>query len=133
MTESKTTTAAKNEVRAGASVEEEKAIRKEAREDADNEAVAEAPDSDPVAGLVKELPDNAFVAGRTGTFDDPSRELTVTPTALRVGEATAPTFADEFHGQGGSFVIDPETGDRKRQYIEQFDAKGKSIGFIPAP
>lgn len=122
----------KTEVRAGVSETEEAAARKEAKATANEEVTAEVTPT-PTEGLLKELPDNGIAAVREGSTINEDGEIVITPTAIRVGEASAPTFADEFHGVGGSYVIDPDTGERKRQYEEVFSDKGKSLGFRPVP
>jgi hypothetical protein len=133
MADRKTSTT-KNEdtdaLRAGVSAEAEKDARKESREVADDEVLsqhaAELEDRDlDEPTLLKELPEDGMVA-------DTGEELRA--TAVSSSAPYGRTFEDNFSGLGGTFVIDPASGDRKRQYEAVRDRKNpdKIVGYRPA-
>jgi hypothetical protein len=133
-----------NQLRAGVDPDEEREIRQQSREEADDEAIgadvayaASAPvptspdGEEPIVEILKELPDNGAVLHSAtpglATADQEYARLAATD------HPTANTYSDEFVGQGGSYVIDGETGERKRVFTEIRNDKGKVTGYVPAP
>lgn len=86
-------------------------------------APAPEPASTLPAGTVAELPDDAFIPHITHMPVD------------NVSATLAPIFDDQFVGKGGTYVIDPETGERKRRYEAVVDPKNPSkvVGYRPVP
>lgn len=128
-------------LRAGVSPQEEKEARKDSRETSDQPALNEQPteEEDEIPdGLLKELPSDGAVVSQAGvlvgTEEQALRGASVNaPLNAAYGETvfSHPYSGDEFTGQGGSFVIDPDTGDRKRQYEAVRDRNGKILGYRP--
>jgi hypothetical protein len=122
------------QVRNDLSTAEEKDLKKEAKEEADTEVLEAPADAlGPDFGFEKELPENAYVPQRAGSSNENADGTVITPTSLTVPERFSPPFADEFHGVGGVYVTDPETGERKRVFEEVRDEKGKLKGYRPKP
>ena len=107
-----------NTARAGVTPAQEKVAKTEAKEVKDEPAVLPTNDA-----IVEKLPDNGVVLGRVAVAD------VTEPTPAGPGGA----YADEFAGQGGTYVVDGETGERKRAHEQVTDDKGKAIGFRPIP
>jgi len=78
--------------------------------------------------IIEELPENGVVLG-TVMSSEAAAEEAGAPTAAGPGGA----FVDEFVGQGGTFIVDGKTGQRKRAHTEVTDEKGKPVGFRPIP
>ena len=113
----------KEELRAGVSREEEKIVRKEAKEDQDEKVGYRTPNYSDV--VVEELPDDAVIV------EEAPDALDVNTVA---GRTTTQSFAhpiqDDHTGKAGVFVIGKD-GQRKQKYEEVKGPRGKRLGFRP--
>lgn len=114
-----------NDLRAGVSKEAEGEAKAEAKETFKDEAIDEAAAQEPVIELLTELPEDGVVPD-----EDDAEQV---PQGTGFDAAFGRHYTDENVGRGGSYIIDPETGDRKRQYEAVKDDKGKTLGYRPVP
>lgn len=106
-------------VQAGVSAVENKEAIAASKETKDDAAVLPADET-----IVEKLPENGAVLNTVTSQ--------VAADAFEAAK-TGGVYADEFAGQGGTFIVDGETGERKRAHVEVTDEKGKTVGFRPIP
>lgn len=84
-----------------------------------SEPVASTAESYPADAVVHEditPPKGAYIEDLTGGVGNVSD----------ASEPRAPAFGDEFHGKGGRYIIDAETGERKEVYEKYLDTDGEA-------
>lgn len=87
------------------------------------------PPSEPVASTAESYPHDAAVneditPPKGAYIEDLTGESG--NTTQDVSEPRAPAFGDEFHGKGGRYIIDAETGERKEVFEKYLDADGEA-------